>query len=499
MANIRDITKASDSRVWIIEDRANPGNVPEYQGLMRLGDPSQALGDVTDIEAPSTERAGEFEDIDEIQGSEDRVEFSIMGRYPRATTSTMKRLSEKRCGLDIQAHLGRCYDPLDFNGGWEKIIFFEATRLTNYGIENAGALESSEENPTNESADTSARIWYERVRLNFAEKAATDVMREIVSIDVCDAVNCGECGDSSQGCDQVFAVMAPSGASPGTAPTLVYTDDGFQTSGTTLIDSLLGNEPASDSECVGPNFVVISNTDNSLNYADIEDILLGTETWTQTSTGFVVGGEPNAIVSPLARFTWVVGNGGYVYFTADPTTGVTVQDAAQATSENLNDVDAIDSNNAVAVGDNNAVIYTQNGSSWSSVTGPSAGVNLTTVGMKDKNTWIVGNASGDVYYTKNAGLTWTQVTLPVTATNVRDIQFSTNSVGTMSVDIAGPAGRLLGTIDGGDSWYVLPEGAGSIPANDQINQVAPCAENANIIYAGGLGDDASDGIILKLS
>jgi photosystem II stability/assembly factor-like uncharacterized protein len=124
--------------------------------------------------------------------------------------------------------------------------------------------------------------------------------------------------------------------------------------------------------------------------------------------------------------------------------------------------------------------------------------------MRGKDFWLVGNASGEYWYTRDAGVNWTQIALPVTATNVRDIKFATNSIGVMLVDIAGPAGRVLNTIDGGNSWYVAPEGTQSIPANDQLNQAATCAGAApsvaaNNFYFGGLADDASDGIILKLS
>ena len=74
----------------------------------------------------------------------------------------------------------------------------------------------------------------------------------------------------------------------------------------------------------------------------------------------------------------------------------------------------------------------------------------------------------------------------------------------MSVRQSDPAGRILNTIDGGNSWYVAPEGVGSIPDNDQINSLGLCYKaspsvRANNVYAGGLGDDGSDGILLKLS
>lgn len=501
----RVISKSSDIRVWFIEDRANPANTPTYQGLMKFNDPSQSLGDVEKIEAPDPNAAGRFIEIDSIQGAEERVAFGIMGRYPRSVVSDMKRLAEKRCFLDIQAHLGRCRDPQDYNGGWEKVIFFESTKLTNYSIENFGAIESGEDAATNETADTSAALWYERVRLTFAERATGDTFNEVVAVVVCDDNECGDCDSPSDGCQRVFSVQLAAGNSPGVSPSVIYSDDGLSTDGLTFIDTLTSSQEPSDAACVGDNLVVVSNDAGSLNYADTGDILLGTETWAEVATGFAVGGEPNAIWSISARDTWIVGDGGYIYYTSDPTSGVTAQDEGVATTQNLADVHAYDSENVVAVGASNAVIYTKDGGgTWAAVTGPAVGVNLTAIWMKDVDTWFVGDANGALWYTNNAGTTWTQRNLPISTDEIDDIKFPTDSVGYLSARISAPGGRILATIDGGKSWYVMPEGAGAITDNDRINSIGICSKAspsiaANTVYLGGLADDGSDGILLKLS
>ncbi|KKL12512.1 hypothetical protein LCGC14_2534990, partial [marine sediment metagenome] len=62
---------------------------------------------------------------------------------------------------------------------------------------------------------------------------------------------------------------------------------------------------------------------------------------------------------------------------------------------------------------------------------------------------------------------------------------------------AGPAGRILRTIDGGYSWYVLPESTGVMPANDFVTSLASVAECPNVVYGGGLGDTPPDGFLGK--
>jgi hypothetical protein len=46
----------------------------------------------------------------------------------------------------------------------------------------------------------------------------------------------------------------------------------------------------------------------------------------------------------------------------------------------------------------------------------------------------------------------------------------------------------------------MPEQAGlSIPANDRINRIAPCIDDVNVVFGGGLGDNGTDGFAAKFS
>jgi photosystem II stability/assembly factor-like uncharacterized protein len=176
-----------------------------------------------------------------------------------------------------------------------------------------------------------------------------------------------------------------------------------------------------------------------------------------------------------------------------------VQHSGSLTTQNLNAIHGLDELNVVAVGNSNAVLVTTNGGdTWSLVIGPAVGIALNAIWMRTEEEWFVGTANGRLYYTRDAGLTWTERTFPGSgAGQVRDIQFATPTVGYMAHDTAVPAGRILRTIDGGHSWYVLPENIGSIPANDRINALSACGEDVNIVYGAGLADDAIDGVIIK--
>ena len=497
-----DELRSPFSRVFTIEDRAGPANVPLYLGQGRAMGPSWGFGDLTPVRIPDPDRYGAFKTVDAIRGEEDLPSMPLEVRY-QYTISELLRIGRKGCPLDAQVHFGKCQDPRDFNGGWDKILVVEGAVVTNFGTGELGALEQGQDAVVNESVDLTGLDMYELKTIAMQELAAAAITREVIDIVICDSIQCGLCGIPSDGCQAFFAITLESSASPGLPAELFYSSDAGGTVSSTNVTTLDAGEAPDALACVGTNLVVVSNADCALHYALIADIVAGTETWVRIATGLVCpNGEPNAIFSLGSVFSWLVGDGGHVYFSADITSGVTVQDAGSVTTENLQAIHGYDENNLVAVGDNNAMIHTQNGGdTWAAVTGPSVGVNLTTVAMRGENEWVVGDAGGQLWYTRDAGVTWTEITFPNSGTGiVRHVSFPTPTVGYLAHDsiVSGTVlGRIYRSIDGGHSWYVLPEGTGAIAGNDRINKVAACGENANIFFAGGLGDNGTDGILVK--
>src|SRR3989304_6264855 len=147
----QEITVAGESRVWVAEEGAGPGNVFTYQGCMKIGDTSWPQGDLTRIECPSPDRYNEFVEVAAVQGAQERVSTQLMGRYPR-DLSTLLELTRRRCRFDAHVPVGG-----------------------------------------------SAKDLYEIVTLGFAEEAAATVVREVTNIVVCDSVSCGGCEDPSIG------------------------------------------------------------------------------------------------------------------------------------------------------------------------------------------------------------------------------------------------------------------------------------------------------------
>lgn len=497
---VRNLQKSSQTRLFLIEDRANPDNTPSYESLARALGLSWAQGDITPIRVPDPEQYGKFVTVDTIRGQQGLPTISIENRLTR-DLSTLLGLVRKGCAFDVQLHAGACEDPRDFNGGWEKIYVLENAVATSYDTNELGALDADQNVVVNETVPLSGDDWYEIKRIVGSEIGASQIVQQIVGVVICDSRQCGECGISSNGCEKIFAVTMSAGGSPGLPAEVIFSPDGGATMDETTITTIGATEDPTGIACSGIYLVVISNESLSLHYAPLADILAGTETWAEVATGFVAAKGPNAIFSLGSVFNWIVGNGGYIYFSDDITSGVSVQSAGSQTIENLADIHGSDEFNLVAVGANNAVVFTNDGGvNWASITGPAPGVALTAVFVKSDQIWLVGTADGRLFFTQDGGVNWEEKAFSGSGSgSVNDIQFSTPTIGYMATSTVAVAGRVYRTIDGGFSWYILPEAAGiSLPVSDSINVLAACSENPNLVFAGGLGANAVDGILLKI-
>jgi photosystem II stability/assembly factor-like uncharacterized protein len=389
-----------------------------------------------------------------------------------------------------------CSDPDDFDE-FSKALVFEIARFTNWSADELGALQSADNASVMENADISGRLMYEVVPLSTTEEALTVVTNPVIDAIIPSQKECGLCDDEDDGCQVCMFVTLASPGSPGTASDVIWTSDGGVNFFADDISSLDAAEPADAIAQVGRYVVVPSNAAAGLHYKLRTTLLAGTAlNWTAVTTGIVAGGEPNDIWSVGTR-AFVVGDGGYIYLCTNPPAGVTVLDAGDATTQNLNAVHAINRNFAVAVGASGAIVRTTNGAAFGAITDPTSGAGLNAVWLIDENIWFIGTDAGAVWYTVDGGANFTQLTnFPVTLAGVNDIFFHNRSVGYIVGNIAGPAGVILRTYNGGQSWRAVPEGVLTLPASDDIDAGAACTYNENFAAFGGLADDAADGIII---
>lgn len=487
--------QTGQGRVFLQQYGANPGNPYTYLGCARMTGFSKSYGDVTPVRCPSADAYDQFDVVDEVRGEDGLPTTSVVGRFGLSNL-----IMDIECPFDVQAHWGECGDPTDFNGGWESIMAFERARFTTKSSNDLTAMDSGERATIELTGELTARKMYIISQMTLGETAEDEATREVVDVAICDSLDCGTCGVESRGCDKVYAVTVSSGlASPGMWAELLYSDDGGQTWEQHDIDTLASDESPSAMACVGNYIVVVSEDSGSLHYALKTDM----DTWYEVNTGFV--DNPRDIYAYSSNRVWIVGSQGYVYFSEDVTQGVEVQsDGAAASNAQLNEVHAVSSMDVVAVGNDNTIIYTNNGgTTWAAATGPAIGaVDANCVWVRSKYTWLVGYANGNLYYTRDGGGTWALQAFPGSGSGeVLAIAFAVHEGSPFGFlayrydHLASIEGRILRTLDGGNSWYVLPEGLGAIPDNRYIGALATC-RLPNFVVGGGLADDGTDGIIV---
>lgn len=486
------------TRVFIIPGRARGDHKPVYESCVRMQGVSQGFGDVERVECPDPSAYGEFVEVAQIVGATERPKATLEGRYAMDVKSALLEYARLGCEVDVQLHIGTCEDPSDSNS-FKKAIVLEGARLTNFSTDELGALTSGDNKVVNEKSDISARDLYELLPVSYGVKAASIVTNEAIDVAICDTKSCGECTTESDGCKKIFVLTKAAGGSPSTPADIVFSLDKGITWYAHDIDSLGAAIEPDELDCVGNYLVVVSFSDGALHYV-LKSALNGITdpTFTKITTGIVAGGKPYAIKGVGSK-AFIVGAGGYIYETEDPTAGVTVLDAGSATVNDLKAVDAISRDMAVAVGNNGAIVYTLNGSTWApaAATPVGVGINLLTVAVKSEDEWWVGTSNGKLFYTLDKGNTWTEKSFSGGGTgSVLSLVLCGNSEMWMAHQTAATKGRILRSYDGGYSWVVTPEGTGSLPLNDKIDALAVCESDPNFVVGVGLADDAADGFIV---
>ena len=494
------IQQTGYSRVFLIENRAGPINIPSYEGFWMAGSISWPQGDIIPTLSPVENSENEFIITGIERGAKGLPSIPITARYTQ-DRSKLLQLARTGCPFDLQIHMGNCNNPSDFNGGWEKIVVLENAFIESYTTGDLGTLSPSGRATVDEVVPMVGENLFEILKQSFEIKAASQIVQEIRSVVICDAITCAACGLSSSGCDIVFAVTVSAGGSPGLPGEIIFTSDGGETWRDTLIDTLAPSEDASGSPslaCVGQRLVVVSQTAGSIHYAPIAGILAGTEVWTENASGLTVPtGSPRRIFSLSPAHTWVFGAGGYIYFYENITGSPVTQSAGTVTTQLFSGVHGIDILNLVAVGTSNAVVYTRDGGqTWTAIVGPTPGFNLNTIWMQSRDVWFVGSENGRLYYTYNAGITWTEKLVPNNGIGgIIYIVFANRTIGYMARN-TGTISMLYRTIDGGNSWYIAPE-MGTMPASALLRSIAVCERNSNVVYLGGLAIGSVDGILIK--
>jgi len=408
--------------------------------------------------------------------------------------------------------VGNCTDLSDINNGPTSSMTILSNAKARTRSMNDRSTLADTDDPLKDDLEWTADDIYTVGALSFGEKGGVQISREVV--DAVWGVK-GNCLTCTRGKDYVswgYAITKSSGAgSPGLPSEVQYTLDGT----TTWIDVNISNMGATEDpvaiDIVGDKLVVLSRTAGSATLGGYYYTTIDSDTgipgavWTKVIAGFEANKQPNDLFVQGHR-TYFAADGGYVYYAANIESGVTVLSAGDATTSDLLRIHG-DGQHLVAVGKASTIIRSQNGgATWGT---PAASVSAIALDIGAlwvsgaKGIWVGTLASGRVFWTRNGGKTWTQVSFAgAGAGNVRDIVAPTEECITFAYDNNDPTAYLYSSRDAGNTFVSGGVWTLDLPVFDRTNRIAipqgPSAKTmTNYMLLAGLGGNGVDGILVK--
>ena len=492
----QNIAKSSQFSIFVQPDGSSPANPYLYVGCVSLSGFKEDEGTGNPIYCPSSSIPGAFDIVDTTSPPSALPTTDFTQHMSRLLNDFWWKLRKTKCEFNFKVKGSNCARPDDPDDFQAEIVGRRA-KLTNF---TTGAFHTlGEDAVVDLTGSLIMRDFYRFLPVQAGEVADTSTFSECLDGIFADKIQCGSCGDVSDGCQKAYVLTTTIAASPALAAQVVHTKDGGKTWATDNVNTL-GTQSANGIANVGTRIVVVSAVDLAHHYKPQSTIDANTASgWVRNNSGYVTAKGPRAIWSKNPNETFIAAAGGYVYFMTNPVSAVTVLTDGSVTTQQLNDIRGA-GQTIVAVGANNAVIYSSNnGKTWTLVTGPTVGVALNTVEVVNSQIWYVGAANGKSFYTTNGGSSWTEMTPDSSITVVNKIRFVDEIVGYMVVQLSG-AVRLYRTADNGNTWRFDGSYVQGLPNADHYNFVSPCPNTHNTALLGGLKPPAStDGIIVMAS
>lgn len=405
------------------------------------------------------------------------------------------------CVTNFYQVVGDCKDLSDFTRGWTSYVKIMSNAENTTVEEKGGAWDGDEQ--LQDDLEFVPSAVYNVGKIGFGEKASVEVYSEVIDVVYGNRVQCGACGPSDNGTKLMYAVASNTVASPGQAPSVFYSVDGGLNWTEIAITGSASTDVPVAIDVVGNYLLVVFDDAGTGGYFYTElNSITGapSATWTKVTTGFVTAHGPTDIWVQSPRNVWLTGRSGYIYKLTSVSAGVTVIDASNSTAENLNRIHGLEEI-IVVTGDNGVVLYSTNrGRTFAATSANPSANDIDALWVVADFLWYVGDDGGDVYYTLDQGISWTQET-SVNGAAVHDIVFATDEVGYISYTTAGPVAVITTTFNGGADWTMGSPRLLNVPTADRFNRIAvPDVPNANTaannMLIGGLAGNGSDGIVL---
>ena len=503
-----EIVTQRHKRNFIQFGGASPANAVKYAGqdaqYMKIeGVSAPEEGGVDPIFVPDPQQSGRFRLVGRKITPPDLANATVVmlekkGAIPR-------QLQRIGCAFNLYELTGDCKDLSDFVGGWtDYVLIYSGGLVTDKDLGDRSAWDSDDQ--IEDSLTITLSDVYPVGALSFGENAATIITLETIDLVYGSKEQCGSCGPADDGTNRIYAITKSSGATPGTAPRLIYTVDGGANWVQSSVTGMGDIEDPSAIEIVGKYLIVMTRTaggptTGGYYYSEINTDTGVPGTWTKVTTGFVATFQPYDLYVLSPREIFFCADGGYIYKSTDITSGVTVISAGSSTPTALFRIHGVNETIVCVGGSGVNVKSTNRGVTWATTTTYPVVATLSAVTVINGSLFWAASASGKVYFTLNGGETWTEKTFSGSgAGQVRDIVFVNGEVGYFSHDTATPTGRIFATWNGGSDWTNSSPRILNVLTANRFNRIAVPNVHpsiaANNVAVAGLAGNGSDGILM---
>jgi len=488
----------ADATIWLQVGGAIPGIDYKLLACGETTDTELSRGDREAIIRKDLNQRGAYYIAGKKYATPEMHSTGLRMEMPRGAVSVLERLMRTGCDVTIQCTVGRCTTPEDFHRGWESVLIYEEASLSSLSIPSLGGFTGEKDDVLIEGSMTF--MDYGRVtRMRFQEKFPDLVPAEVLDGLFCGAVECGNCGSYSDGCQRLYVLTRANPGSPGLSSQLVYTNDLLV--GAAIDIPPFGGLDGNRLVCVGDCILVISEAAQMHAYIQREAVMTAAG-WQGVTSGYVAGHGPRAVFVLNPTEIFFASAGGYIYKSTNYQALVEIVEDATITTEDFNDIDGDGGDVLYAVANNNVVVKSINrGETWQLLTGPQAGSDLQTVWVMDEYNLLVGGTESAFYRSNDGGVTWHAVNYANggAADIIHDIKFSRlRSVGYAAIE-SGGVGYVYRTKDAGTNWFRDDPHIAGLDDNARIRFVAPCLFDENVVAAGGLATGSTDGYLAVAS
>lgn len=470
---------AGQSALWAQVN--GPNTVPVYLGCHEVGDITAPFGDITLIYCPDESGVNKFKVVNSVQAAAGAVTTDLTSDVTDEIDS-LERVFGTFTLFVHKIKRGR----RDVFTQWDRSFVLLNARFSQGTLKALGAR-SPDNNARSEAGySVSAEALLKPFRLTNSRQSISET-ENILGITFCNerqdrtadnpAIDSGQNGFACAN----FATSA--------SANILKTTNGA-TWAATAADPLAVSMKAVAVGCFdlgrdATRVIVANGTTQASAPAQIAYTDDSGSTWTQVNIGATNAhfmATQHSLWVRDRNSIWAVTNLGFIHKSADAGVTWTAQESGVINAAAWNAVHFVDANVGLVGGAANALAKSYDGgTSWSSITGPSAqsAVAVTVVRVLDRNRWWVGYANGKLYYTLDAGVTWTERSFSGSGVGqVRDIKFRNELEGYMLTQNATPVGVIHMTIDGGYTWEAL-----TTPTNTGLNSLY-IADEWKVFFCG---------------